>query len=195
MSFLAEAKPILLTIHILATAIGLGGATISDILFFRFLRDFKISSKEEEVLHVLKDVVLAAIFCITLSGILLYIPAHEVLNASPLFRLKALATGVLVLNGFALHAFVAPHLIHMNLRKKKKLGRFWYQLAFLLGSISVCSWYSVFFIAMLKNILPFSFGDALLLYGILLFVSIAIGQFFEYFLTKRASRKYFFFRD
>lgn len=187
--FLSDYKLIFLTLHILSMAIGLGGATISDILFFKFLRDYRVSKKEEEVLHIMKDIILAAIFIIALSGFALYVPRAEELNASPMFLVKAVATGVVIANGIALHLFIAPYLIHLNLRRQEKMTRGWQRLAFALGAVSVCSWYTAFFIAMLKEAMPFSFSFMLTLYLCLLFTAVATSQILEWHLAKKAAAR------
>src|SRR3989344_7244119 len=40
---LTEYRPTITMLHLLGLALGLGGATISDIFFFRFLKDYRIS--------------------------------------------------------------------------------------------------------------------------------------------------------
>jgi len=189
LTFLADYRLAFLTLHILSMAIGLGGATVSDLLFFKFLKDYRVSKKEEEVLHLLKDVILTVMLIIALSGLALYLPEASRLNASPMFLVKVIATVILIINGIALHVYIAPHLIHFNLRKKERLGRKWHRLAFALGAISVCSWYSVFLIAMLKSALPFGFSTMLTGYLLLLITSILISQLVEYSLTKRAQKE------
>lgn len=186
MTFLEDYRLLFLTLHILSMAIGLGGATVSDILFFKFLKDYRISKKEVEVLHVLKNLILGIIVVIVLSGAALYFPEAARFNASPMFLVKAFATAVLVLNGIALHVFIAPHLIHLNLRTKHKMGRGWHRLAFALGSISIVSWYSVFLIAMLKSALPFTFEQMLGIYIAVLMIAITGSQVMEVLLTRRA---------
>lgn len=183
---LTEYRLLFLTLHILSMAIGLGGATVSDVLFFRFLKDFRISKKEQETLHVLKNIILTAMIIITLTGLALYLPMSAKLNASPLFLLKAIATGVLLVNGIALHVFIAPHLIHLNLKDNSHMGAGWHRLAFALGSISICSWYSVFLIAMLKNEIPWGYSTMLTAYIVLLLVAVTISQIVRVLLKKKA---------
>lgn len=185
-SFLQDHRLIVLALHVLSMAIGLGGATVSDILFFRFLKDYRVSKKEEEVLHVLKDVVLGAIVLIVISGVALYLTDIPTYSASPMFRIKMTVTAVVVLNGTALHLFIAPYLIHLNMREHGRMGRNWSRFAFALGAVSVCSWYSAFLIAMLKSALPFTYGTMLTAYIILLCTGILGSQVVEHVLTNRA---------
>lgn len=183
---LAQYKLKFLTLHILGTALGLGGATISDILFFKFLKDFRISKKEQEVLHVLKSVVLGALLLIILSGIALYLPSAETLNTSGPFLVKTIGVCVLTMNGLALHWYIAPHLLHLNLQKKNIMGRTWHKIAFALGGISIVSWYSVFCIAMLKSLMTWSFAELLGLYVLLLILGITGSQLLEVRMTRQA---------
>lgn len=183
---LADYRIVFLTLHVLSMAIGLGGATVADILFFKFLKDYHISKKEEEVLHLLKSVILTIMAVIAVTGVALYLPEAGRFNDSPMFLVKMLATGVLIVNGVALHVFVAPYLIRLDLRRDNSMGRGWHRLAFALGAISITSWYSVFLIAMLKRELPFTFPQMLGIYLGLLITAIAGSQVMEMFLRKKA---------
>lgn len=176
--FVQQHYAIFIAIHVLAMAVGIGGATVSDILFFKFLKDDRISKKEEEVLHVLKDVILTTMFVITVSGIILFI-GKPTLGSSGPFLVKVIAATILIINGVGLHMFIAPHLIHFNMKGSKKMSRNWHRLAFAMGAISVCSWYSVFFIASLKTILPQDFSTLVTIYLAVLFISITGSQFLE----------------
>ena len=188
MSVLADFKLYFLTLHILSMAIGLGGATVSDILFFKFLKDYKISKKEVEVLTVLKNVVMGAIIVIFISGFALYLPAMAKYNANPRFVLKAFITGVVMLNGFALHMIVAPHLIELDLHCNDSEHNYRRYIAFALGAVSVCSWYSVFFIAMLKTEMSFTFTQGLMGYVCLIAVAITCSQLLGMYLVKQACK-------
>lgn len=186
--FIIEYKAVFLTFHLLSMAIGIGGATVSDILFFKFLKDFKISQKEAEVLNVLKDIILTAMFFIIVTGALLFL-GNPTLQYSPAFLVKSIAAVILTINGICLHVFIAPYLVRLNLRGHSTMSRGWYHLAFALGAVSICSWYSILFIAGIKSLLPANF--ALLLSGYLSIVCIGIigSQLFEVFLRKKASQK------
>lgn len=174
-SALAEHKVFFLTAHILGTVLGLGGASIADILFFRFLKDYRISAKECDILGLLKGVILGALGLIIVSGIALYLTDMAYYNASGPFMTKMLIVGIITINGIALHTVVAPYLLRLDLKRHHKRYRSWRRMAFTLGGVSVCSWYSVFFIAMLKSVLPqdftFLFGGYLVVLIITLFVS------------------------
>ena len=174
-SFLTEHTLLVLTAHILGTILGLGGATIADILFFRFLKDYKITAKECDVLHLLKGIILGALGLIILSGIGLYLTDIQRYSASGPFLAKMLIVGIITINGIALHVIVAPHFLRLDLKRYHARYQHWRRLAFALGGISVCSWYCAFFIAMLKTILPqdftLLFGGYLVLLSMTLFIT------------------------
>lgn len=183
--FFKDHSTYFLTFHILGTALGLGGATIADIMFFRFLSDYRISKKEIEVLGILRAVILGALLVIIITGFALYLPNSETYNQSGAFLVKSIGVLILTINGVALHLYVSPNLKHIDLKpgkKREKLQR----LSFALGSISIISWYSVFFIAMLKKILPYTFGELLAIYIFLLLVGISGSQELYFHLRKKA---------
>lgn len=184
--FLQEYFIYILTLHVLSMTIGLGGATLSDIVFFRFLRDGKVSSKEAEVLHTTKNIIMSVIVIIVLSGIALFFSNTQKYLQSPMFLLKTTITAVVIINGFALHHLIAPHFLRLNLTSIKDSHTRLRRLAFALGAVSVTSWYSVFFIAMLKTEMPFTYSQGLVIYIVLLILAITASQI----MAERMVRKY-----
>ncbi len=176
---LNEHKIFLLTAHILGTVFGLGGASIADLLFFRFLRDYKISSKESDILSFLKNIILSALLLIIVSGIGLFMTDIEKYSNSGPFLVKMIIVSIVTINGFALHIVVAPHLLRLNFHHHKKRYQRWRKIAFMLGGISVCSWYSSFLIAMLKSKLTQSFTILFGGYLVILIITIILSQFIE----------------
>ncbi len=185
-SAVTEYKVFILTAHILGTVLGLGGATVADILFFRFLKDYKISRLECDVLSILKKVILGALSLIIASGIGLCFTDMVLYSASGPFLAKMLIVGVITINGIALHLIIAPHLLRLDLKLHHKRHREWRRTAFALGGISVCSWYCAFFIAMLKSVLPQSFVFLFGGYLALLLLTIVATQVIERRLTTMA---------
>ncbi len=187
LSVLTFWQPLVLTLHILATVLGLGSATIGDLLFFRFLRDGRISSKEQEVLHLMKDTVLSALLGILVTGAALYLPNTETYNASAPFMLKMTAVIVLSINGMLLHVIVAPHLLKINFHSERshRLRR----LAFALGAVSFVSWYTAFFTAMLKQFMKgLPLAALLLAYVGALVCGMGVSQIVEKTLSRRTAK-------
>jgi len=156
--FLLAHKRIFLTFHLVGVAVGMGGATITDILFFNFLRDFKISRKEAEVMRILSNMIMIALVILYISGIALFFSGPATFSQSAGFLAKASILVVLTINGILMHKFIAPHMVEFSfLRHPIKAHHKMHTMraiSFAMGAISFTSWYSVFFIAMLKSYLP-----------------------------------------
>lgn len=183
------AFPIMLTLHLLGVVIGMGAANVADLLFFSFLRDFTISKKESSVLRTLARMILGAIVVICITGAALFAAKPEVYATSPHFIAKMIIVAVVACNGAAMHIWIAPHMVEISFRGRstarlKQLRR----LAFVLGAISIISWYASFLIAMLKKslLLGVSLSQLLSAYLMVLIFGIVVGQCMERSLSRRA---------
>lgn len=181
-------KPIL-WLHLLGFALGVGGATITDIFFFKFLNDFKISPEESKVMHILSQIIWVGLLIAVISGIGLYLPNAEVLNETSKFLLKTIVVMVIIVNGAFLNLYVSPKLIDLSWQPgvlpMKPVLRF-RKIAFALGAISFVSWYSAFILGFVKGI-PLSLPALLTLYVGILLLAIVGSQITERFLCKSAS--------
>lgn len=175
-------------IHVLGVTLGLGGATITDILFFKFLKDFRISKQESSVMHTLSQIIWFALAILILTGIGLYLPEAERFNQSTKFLVKMIVVSVIIVNGAFLNLLVAPKLVKISFNKEyergdRKLHRI-RKIAFALGAISIVSWYSAFILGMFRKS-SLNFSSLLLTYILLLGVVIITSQFVERFFSKR----------
>jgi uncharacterized membrane protein len=170
-------------IHNIGFILGLGGATITDVLFFRFLKDHLISEERKMTMDTLSNVIWVGLGILIVSGIMLYLPEQARLDVSPKFLLKVIVVSVITINGFLLNMFVAPRLRQLSFENTPP-ARHFRKLAFALGGISLSSWYTAFFLGSLRTIkVPFHTG--LMVYiGILAVVSIG-SQIFEGVLMRR----------
>lgn len=174
--FFALHKRLFLAIHILGVSAGMGGATITDILFFNFLRDFRISKKEAEVMHVLSNIIMTALVLLYISGIALFFSDPEHFAQSAPFLSKAFIVVVITVNGVLMHKLIAPHMVKFYTSREMHNMR---PIAFAMGAISFTSWYSVFGIAMLKSYIPetATVSQMLSVYAVVLIGAIATSQF------------------
>lgn len=171
-AFLAQYKTPIIILHALSAAVALGAATVTDIFFFRFLKDYRISESENALMKTLSGVIWLALGVIIITGIGLFIPESERLLHSSKFLLKIVAVGVVTLNGVCLNLLVAPKMMSLdfsggsdNITDLRNMRR----LSYALGAISITSWYLIFILGNLKSI-PLRFGAALLIYiGVLVF--------------------------
>lgn len=156
-------------VHLFGVAIGVGGATITDLLFFKFLRNYKISEEEASVMKTISNAIWAGLCLVVLSGFALFMIKPEMLLATPKFIVKMVGVVVLIVNGYLLNIIVQPKLIHISFgdthdHKPGELVRL-RRLSFALGAISITSWYFIFILGALRGVmgtLPLFFGIYLL---------------------------------
>ena len=175
-------------IHVLAMALGIGLATVTDIFFFKFLKDFKISHFEKEVLRTLSQVIWLALGLVIISGIGLFLPYIGEYSESSKFIVKMLIVAVLILNGAVLNLFITPRLTaisfgghHIHIPGELHYAR---KISFALGAVSIISWYTAFILGSLRSI-PFSASNSFLIYLGLLVVGITGSQIMERNIAKK----------
>ena len=183
LSLLAEYKWIILTLHLFGFAIGLGAVTITDVLFFKFLRDFKISEFESDILHTLSQVIWFALAVLIISGFGLYLPQMDVLNQSGKFLAKMAVVAVIVVNGIFLNIAISPRLINISFsgkyeHKRGELGRL-RRISYASGAISLTSWYYASALGMAKNP-TLGFLGLIIVYLFLVTSAVFISQLFEH---------------
>ena len=188
-SLLAEHHDLIVILHIFGVALGLGGATIADIFFFKFLKDLRISEWEAGILHTLSQIIWFALAILVLSGIGLYLPEAQELNQSSKFLVKMVVVFVLILNGAFLNLLIAPKLVKISFGQKHhhQTGELHHirKLAFALGAISLVSWYSAFILGMLRFI-SIDFLPLLLIYVGILSGAVIASQLLERSFAKRS---------
>jgi hypothetical protein len=159
-SLLEAGERYLWGIHLLGVVFGLGAATVTDVMFFKFLHNFRIVPREQELMKTLSKIVWVGIALLLISGILLFIPRAETFLASERFLMKMTAVGVIIVNGLFLNFWIQPQAWRISfvdpgsgeapsspeLKRREKVRR----VAFALGGISFVSWYTAFVLAVLN---------------------------------------------
>jgi len=179
---LAHNRELLLVIHLFGLVLGLGGAIITDILFFRFLRDLRISVFEADVMRTLSQVIWLGLAILVMSGVGNYLPQMDGLNASAKFLVKVTVVTVILINGAFLNLVISPRLVSMSFGalppdKAVKMARF-RRLAFALGAISFTSWYTAFVLGLMPAV-PLGYGPLLSIYLLVLAVTVTGSQIME----------------
>jgi uncharacterized membrane protein len=188
---LGSYSELVMLMHVFSMAIGLSAATFTDFFFFKFLKDFRISTQEAAILNSFSQIIWLALGLIVMTGLALYIPNYEVLNSSPKFLVKLIVVFVIVVNGAFLNLFVAPKFfsIKFGLPHSHKKGELLKtrRIAFILGPISIISWYSAFVLGSFKES-PASFPVLLGVYILLIGFGIMSGVLTEKHLENRAKK-------
>ncbi|MDP3727701.1 MAG: vitamin K epoxide reductase family protein [bacterium] len=177
--FFTEVRTPILIFHGLAAAVGVGAATVTDVLFFKFLKDLRISAEESSILASVSQVIWLALAVLIMTGLALWLPDAERLGESSKFLVKMIVVGVIIVNGLFLNLGIAPKLIHISFGERhihipgelRHIRR----LAFALGAISLTSWYSAFILGSLRSV-AISFWPLLGLYIAVVAVAITISQ-------------------
>ena len=182
-SVFASQKVWWVIIHNFGFILGVGSATLTDVFFFRFLRDNAISAEEKETLDTFTTVIWSSLAILIVSGLALYIPQQVALAVSSKFLLKVVVVSVIIVNGVALNMFVGPHMRRLSFGGDVPSRRF-RRLAFALGGISLTSWYIAFILGSLRKI-NFLFSHALIGYIVLLVCVVIGSQVFERIITKQ----------
>lgn len=192
-SLLALYQPLVSSFYVLALAIGIGCATITDIFFLKFLKDYRISESEYDVLATLSQIMWAALSVIVVSAVALALGAYGGFGAfySPSLIASWAVLGVIIVNTAVLNLVVAPKLLHISFREKHNHEpgelRSIHKLAFETGGISLVSWYAAFMLTIIPAASGLSLPLLLLGYFFILICGIAAGRAIEYFL-RRSSR-------
>ena len=180
---LIEYKSYVTLLHLVGFALGVGGATISDVLFMKFLKDFKITLEEKEILQIMSQIIWFGLLLIVISGVGLFLPEMERLLESSKFLIKMVVIGVIILNGLILNFIISPKMMTiawrpeaMNVKKAVTLSHF----AFATGAVSFISWYSALFLGFSES-LPYTFKQLLLIYIGILIIGIIGSQIFRKF--------------
>lgn len=183
----------LLTIaHLLGASIGVGGATVTDILFFKFLKDYRISESEAEVMKTISSAIWIGLALIVISGIFLFAIKPDMLLATPKFVVKMIGVLVIIVNGYFLNVVVQPRLIQMRFTNTDEVvphtGARFRRTAFALGAISITSWYVIFILGALRGLM-INFWLLLSMYVVLIALAIAGSQMYVRYLEKKAEGK------
>lgn len=188
-ALLAQNKGVIVILHAVAMAIGLGAATLTDIFFFKFLKDFKISESEADVMRTLSQVIWFALGLVVATGLALFIPEAAILAGSSKFLVKMIVVSVIIVNGAILNLYITPSLSQISFGEahNHKPGELHHirKVAFALGGISITSWYTAFLLGSLRSV-PLSVPSLLALYLAALAMGIIGSQLMERAFSKKA---------
>lgn len=153
-SMLVELKSIIFGLHVFALSLGFGGTIFSTVLFYKFLKDYRIEKHEFLILKQLGQLVWLGLGMLIVTSFALYIPATSMLNDSPRFILKIMLVGIVLANGLFYNLFIMPHLMVIPFRQllvRHKSLRDVRKLSFALGAVAVVTWFYIFVLGIMKD--------------------------------------------
>jgi len=191
-----EIYSIFVFIHLFGLAWGLGGATVSDLLFFYSIKDRLLKVEQFKMLQVTSVVVISGLAVAIISGLTLLLIQYHSTGSWPLladqrFLAKITLVAAVSVNGFVFHRSVFPILARSTGRSlsvnKEFVSRLW--LLALTGAVSVVSWYGVIILAFWKGLSQFSYGLLINVYVCLVLLASLIGYVVLTFILNPRSAK------
>lgn len=175
---LVEAAPYTLTVHLLGVVLGFGGALIMDMMIFHFLKNFKISTREAVIMHLLSQMIVLGLILLIVSGVALLFTSMDEYLQNPRFLMKMTAVIIVLINGVALNLYVVPKMELISLREEDRTkNQILVNVSFIVGAISGISWLTVFILAMIHVLENFSYGTLLLSYILLVVFAVGAGLY------------------
>lgn len=188
LSLLVDYQPLISALYLLALAVGLGCATVTDIFFLKYLKDYRISQNEYDVLKTLAQIMWASLSAIAVTGTGLALVSREMGALPQTAVVSWIALLVIIANAAVSNLIIAPKLLHISFHEKHDHEpgelRIIQSLAFTLGAVSLVSWYFAFIVTVVP--LPFSFFTLMIVYGLLVCVGVGIARGIEYELRRRS---------
>ena len=186
-SLLQDALPYTITVHLLGLVLGLGGALVLDIMIFHFLKNFKISTREAVIMHLLSQMIVLGLILLFVSGVAIMVTDLDGYLENPRFLMKMTVVGIIALNGVVLNLYVAPKMELISLREEdRESNQTLVKVSFIVGAVSAISWLTAFFLAMIGILETFSYITLLVAYMLLLAIAIGGGLFTKHRYEKSA---------
>lgn len=165
--------------HLLGFAVGLGGATVSDVMFLKAVRKRMLSAEHYGFLQTLSRIIWTGYVLLVVSGItmftLIYAEQESIpMLSSPRWQAKLALVAIVGLNGmfFKLHIFPVLNALVGKTLSLSNLGRAIWKLAFS-GTVSILSWYSIFAV----TLLPRTFRPHIVYFALTYMLFLCIGMF------------------
>lgn len=154
-------KVVFVLLHVIGTALGVGGASVTDFLFMKAIRRNRLNASEFYFISSISYVLLAGLSVLFLSGIgFLWIHGNsdQSLLENPKLWAKVTIVLILAVNGWVMHKYLIKSL--KGLVGKPLLSTPFLEnltLMFSCGTLSVVSWYTAVVLGVWKEA-NFRFG-------------------------------------
>lgn len=184
---LAEFRPVVFMVFLFGLVIGFGGAIIYTILFFKFLRDYKLSATEKETLLSVENVVIIGLGLVIVNGVGLFIPMANWYAVNPEFMIGCIAVALLAIQTLLEKADIAPRLTDLydaDVIPADDDHAYTRKLAYASGAVSLVSWGVLVLVAFFH--FAISFLGLLALYIGFLIIGVIWSQLSEYKVYKRS---------
>lgn len=176
-----ELKTGVLIVHLVGLAIGLGAATLLDLLIFRYLARDRIAPEHYRMVDIAAKVVTIGLVLLWLSGLgflARYYVTDPVALTNPKIWAKITIVTILTVNGMYVHKVIVP-VIRENIGHPLFYGVSWGRQLMMLaaGAISAISWYVPLAIGAMRELnFTVSATDILIAYGAILLFAVVFAM-------------------
>lgn len=186
-----ETKTLLLIVHLIGISFGAGGAFISDLMFFKAIRDGRITKSELGFLNLGSLAVAFGLTLLVFSGLWMFSLDPERYSESTKFLAKMTVVGVLIANGVLLHNVQIPYLkamAHQRISTRKGFTPVRFLFLFS-GVVSLVSWVTALVLGAFRAV-PWSYASIITLYCAVLAVGFIVGFIFRQVLVPTTKQVY-----
>lgn len=163
----SQLHTLFLVIHLFGVAFGAGGAFMSDLAFFRSIKDKKISQAEFGFLKMTSQATWFGLVLLLISGAGMFAMSPEVLSSSGKFLVKMTIVAILLINGVLFQyvhiPFIGKHIGKVLSKVSKPNDMRKTPILIMSGVVSVTSWASALILGALHSV-PFSYPVGIALY-------------------------------
>lgn len=163
----------LIIVHLIGLALGVGGASVTDVLVMTAIKNNKLTSSQYDFIAIVSKVVTIGLALLIASGVgfvIYYSMVGPELLRNPKLMAKLTVVLIIAVNALVLHGATMPVL--WSLRDKVLIDdvfRSKLTLFFTAGAISVTSWYTALFLGVWKNPgFTFNYVTIISIYAVLL---------------------------
>lgn len=163
-----------LVLHLVGLVFGVGGATLTDLVFVNAVRKKFVSKTVIRVMDHMSQAVIAGFFLLVASGVGLLFTGTD---TSPRFWAKMIVVAVVGLNGYLAHRWTFPKLAEKIHAGKRHVSLSFLQLLSINAAVSGTSWYTALFIGTWKMAwIPFAVwvGGYVVLLGLVVLIALLV---------------------
>ncbi len=181
---------LLVILHIIGVALGVGGASASDAIFFKSIIDGQITRSEYDFLVVVSRLIWLGLFILLTTGIgfliLATINTGAIVNTYNMDKILAKITlvSIITCNGFFLHLKILPLFrTHFDRTLNTPEFRKRAPLVFSRGAKSAVSWYTAMIIGAWRGY-DFPLTTTLTVYGVILVCALIVANVIGFLLRR-----------
>ncbi len=150
-------EKIMVGFHLIGFALGLGGATISDITFFKILKSRQLTEEKFKTLHLLSRIIWIGLSILIASGLIIFGLIYAEMHSFPLiyssrWQTKLTLVLIILINGFVFRSAIFPALQNLTgqFLNKNNVEPIINRLA-ISGTVSIVSWYFIMVISLFSR--------------------------------------------